>query len=230
MNRRSRIAQRVAVAVSVPVVLVYAASALVLAGPKTPISFDVYATVASYMHPHFPQNWNLFAPDPISEERGALARYRCRESQAPTDWVNITARGVEKVQGSRFFPSRESRIVSNSIIARFRADDVLMRVEENDQQGRGEDDSGAAAGDTQKSARATAPIESLRKASTEEHEDVEGILARYASARHDTVCDGASAEQVQLRFVFHKFPGWSSRDDLSTTGEITTYDTQWITP
>jgi hypothetical protein len=35
-------------------------------------------------------------------------------------------------------------------------------------------------------------------------------------------------ERVQLRYVFHAFPGWSSRDDLSTRGDITYTDSDWV--
>lgn len=76
------------------VVSVYGMSALVLAGPKTPLSFRLYPIVAGVMHPLFPQNWNLFAPDPVSEERGVLAQARCPGGEVGP-WVNITERGEE---------------------------------------------------------------------------------------------------------------------------------------
>ena len=66
--------------------------------------------------------------------------------------------------------------------------------------------------------------------SQREKDDIDRVLARYASERGGALCDGRAAHQVQIRYVFHKFPGWSSRHDLSTTGEIETYDTNWITP
>lgn len=222
MNRRTRLSRRLALAVAAVVLVVYPLSALVLAGPKTPITFTVYPTVASYMHPHFPQNWNLFAPDPISEERGALARYHCGSAAGATDWINITERGIAKVHATRFFPSRESRVVSNSIITRFREDDVILRTDKRAQ---------AAPEATDTPAQADSQLlSSLREASQQEKDDVERVLARYASARAPEICDGAPAEQVQIRFLFHKFPGWSSRDDLTTTGEISTFDSEWITP
>lgn len=225
MFSRSRVARYLALAVSGATLVVYPLSALVLAGPKTPITFRLYPTVASYMHPFFPQNWNLFAPDPISEERGALARYRCGGEQEPSAWSNITERGVDKVQGSRLFPSRESRIVSNAIITRFREDDVLLRL---DKRRGAEADADAA---TPGAAPDDDPVVAeLRKASQREKDDIDRVLARYASERGGALCDGRAAHQVQIRYVFHKFPGWSSRHDLSTTGEIETYDTNWITP
>lgn len=226
MNRRTRLARRLALGVSAVALVIYPLSALVLAGPKTPITFALYPTVASYMHPHFPQNWNLFAPDPISEERGALARYRCSSGSAPTDWVNITQRGIDKVHATRLFPSRESRVVSNSIITRFREDDVILRVDKRRA-------AASDAGQEPSGESATHPdpfLDPLREASKQEKQDIERVLARYASAREDAVCDGSPASEVQIRFVFHKFPGWSSRDDLTATGEVQTFDTEWIRP
>ncbi|KGN37579.1 DUF5819 family protein [Knoellia subterranea] len=228
MTSRTRFARRVALGAAATVLTVYPLSALVLAGPKTPITFELYPVVASYMHPYFPQNWNLFAPDPISEERGAIARFRCTETGEPTEWVNITQRGIDKVHASRLFPSRESRIVSNSIITRFREDDVILRVDKR------QTASAAAPKDQGTNAptdgATDALLEPLREASQQEKDDIERVLARYASARQPSVCAGGPASQVQLRFVFHKFPGWSSRNDLDKTGDIETFDTEWITP
>ncbi|WP_146133004.1 DUF5819 family protein [Knoellia remsis] len=201
-----------ALAVALTVLVVYPLSALVLSGPKTPITFQLFPTVSAYMHPHFPQNWSLFAPDPISEERGALARFRCGDGAETTPWQNITRRGIDRVQDTRLFPSRESRIVSNSIITRFRKDDVVKRADER----RTSDDNPV--------------LDPLRKASATEQRQVERVLARYATARHPGICGGAPADEVQIRFVFHRFPGWSSRDDLEAIGEVDTVDTEWMTP
>lgn len=214
-GRRTR--RRATALLGLAVVAGYLGSALVLAGPKTPITFALYPAVASYMHPHFPQNWNLFAPDPVNEERGVLARFECT-SGATTEWVNVTERGVQSVQRSRLFPSRESRIVSNGMIMRFREDDVLARV---DERRTGSGDPGPAT---------DAVLDPLREAVAKDQADVERLLARYALVRAGSSCPKAGVEQVQLRYVFHAFPGWSGRDDLEAVGEVSTVDSAWVTP
>ncbi|MCY0947638.1 DUF5819 family protein [Streptomyces antarcticus] len=47
--------------------------------PLTPMKIRYYNKVATYLEPCSAQNWMLFAPDPLSENRGILARAQCRD-------------------------------------------------------------------------------------------------------------------------------------------------------
>lgn len=214
-SRRRRLLAPIVAAVTLTGSAFYLLSALVLAGPKTPITFSLYPMVASYMHPVFPQNWNLFAPDPVNEERGLLARARCATGST-TEWTNVTARGIEKVQGTRLFPSRESRIISNGMIVRFQEDSILQRAEREDAGGR--------------PAVADEVLEPLREAVDADQKAVERVMARFALMAVATNCADEQVSDIQLRYVFHKFPGWSSRHDLEAIGDISTLDSEWITP
>lgn len=228
MSRARHVRRSVAVGVALFVATGYVASALVLAGPKTPITFRLHPVVASYMHPHFPQNWNLFAPDPVNEERGLLARFRCRSGEV-TGWANVTTRGVERVQATRLFPSRESRVVSNGLIMRFREDDILARVDPGDRAGVDQPGPSGTDGPVV-GAPAESTLDPLRDALSEDRAAVERVLARYAVARASERCTSAAVAEVQLRYVFHAFPGWSAREDLEAIGRVDTIDSGWVRP
>ncbi|GAA3342569.1 hypothetical protein GCM10017714_31500 [Curtobacterium pusillum] len=181
----------------------FGACALVLAGPVTPIKFDV-GPVASLLNPHLSQNWQLFAPDPISDERGVIARIRCQGEE--TKWTDISSSAIARTQSSRFFPDRESRIVSNALVERFAQDDISKRLET-----RGKED------------LVPSDVSTQRRA--------ERVLARYAAHRipcpspHDPD-DGPSA--VQLRYVVQPLTPWSERSDGSARAEPRTTDSEWI--
>lgn len=186
------------------VVASFGACAVVLAGPVTPITFDV-GSAASILNPHFSQNWQLFAPDPISDERGVVARFRCGHSDSP--WIDITSTAIAETQSSRFFPPRESRIVSNALVERFAQDDVSKRLVS-----RGKDDL-LPEGDAS-AARA------------------ERLLARYAvlsgSCPFGENGGHVSPSAVQLRYVTRALPPWSERGKESARGEPEVFESDWL--
>ena len=183
------------------VVATFSANALVLAGPTTPIKFDV-GPAASLLNPHLSQNWQLFAPDPISDERGVVARLRCDGKE--TGWTDISSRAIARTQGSRFFPDRESRIVSNSLVERFAEDDISRRLES-----RGKKD--------------------LLPPDTVERSRAERVLARYAASQTACPAGGAgTASAVQLRYVVRSLAPWSKRRDDSARPGPRVMDSRWI--
>lgn len=190
-------------AAGVAVAGTFGACALVLAGPVTPIKFDV-GPLVSLLNPHLSQNWQLFAPDPISDERGVVARIRCRGTT--TEWTDISPSAIARTQSSRLFPDRESRIVSNALVERFAQDDISKRLE-----ARGKED--LAPSDFGAQPRA------------------ERVLARYAALQIPCrsalgVADGPSA--VQLRYVVQSPAPWSKRDEGSARAEPRITDSEWI--
>ncbi|WP_146242605.1 DUF5819 family protein [Curtobacterium sp. MCPF17_047] len=190
-------------ATGVAVAGTFGACALVLAGPVTPIKFDV-APVTSLLNPHLSQNWQLFAPDPISDERGVVARVRCQGEA--TDWTDISSSAIARTQSSRFFPDRESRIVSNALVERFAQDDISKRLET-----RGKED------------LVPSDVGTERRA--------ERVLARYAALR--VLCPSAmnaddQPSAVQLRFVVQSLPPWSKRSDDAARAEPRITDSEWI--
>jgi hypothetical protein len=181
----------------------FGACALVLAGPVTPIKFDL-GPVVSLLNPHLSQNWQLFAPDPIIDERGVVARVRCGGEE--TDWADISSSAIARTQSSWFFPDRESRIVSNALVERFAQDDISKRL-----QTRGKEDLVPSDDGTQRRA--------------------ERVLARYAALR--VPCASAfdlddEPSAVQLRYVVQPLTPWSKRSDGSARAGPRITDSEWI--
>ncbi|MDK8170928.1 DUF5819 family protein [Curtobacterium citreum] len=194
--------KRILSACSAIIVCTYALLALVLAGPVTPVSFAL-APVAQRIEPWFSQSWQLFAPDPISEERGVLARLACGNDT--TELIDITTPGITESNSRRVFPSRESRIVSNLLVQRFLQDPISERLAEKDVD------------------RPRALSEEARRAA----QDAERILARYAAHRANCP-DGTHATAVQFRYVFHQFPGWSRRTAPDDEKNTQVEESRWI--
>jgi hypothetical protein len=72
--------------------------------PNNPISLHASPVVERYVHPLFSQNWNFFAPSPISVDVTVMARAeqcgaagRC----TLTDWVDVSDPLIEKVRADR---------------------------------------------------------------------------------------------------------------------------------
>jgi hypothetical protein len=174
--------------------------AMILAGPLTPIKFDV-GGAASMLNPYFSQNWQLFAPDPVSDERGVIARFEC--DGRVTSWTDITSRAIARTQASRFFPPRESRIVSNAVLQRFAQDDLTKRLSEKDQ------------------AELAPPVPHVQ------HE-AEEVLARYAALTVGCDRDEQQPTAVQLRYVTRPLPPWSRRGTVPRGAPLDTFDSRWI--
>lgn len=199
-----------AVTLSLGVVTLFVGSALLLAGPTTPLTFRFAGPVSTVMLPHFPQNWSLFAPDPLSEERGFAARFRC-EDGSETKFEDVTTEVITALQRQRVFPSRESRIIGNGILERFKEDPILKDIR--------------AEGDERVLDSTTA--EEITAEETEAQERAQLMLARYSVGVRPDACGGDAVRAVELRYVFHVLPGWSSRRDLSGTGDVTYFDSGW---
>jgi hypothetical protein len=193
--------RQIAALAGLGVVGCFSMAALVLSGPVTPIKFDV-GPAAAVLNPHLSQSWQLFAPDPISDERGVVARMRC--AGGVTGWKDISSAPIARTQGSRFFPPRESRVLSNAIVERFAHDDITKRLEEK-----------------KRSALLPADDAAARRA--------EHVLARYA-VRVAPCPKGDTADRVQLRYVTRDIPAWSKRSTGAGRVEAAITDSDWIQP
>lgn len=191
---------------------IYVAAVLVSAGPITPVSLAYSQHANALLGPYALQNWQLFAPDPISEERGVVARARC-EGGATTDFIDLTTPVVSELQNSRFFPSRESRVISNGLFSLFQEDPYLMRYREI----RSDTELGSENEDIPLS------VEEIQT-----RQIAERVLTRYATSKLATYCDGQLTE-VQLRYVLHRFPRWSERHQWQKKGDIDILESAWFT-
>ncbi len=80
--------------VSVIVLLALAHVVAITLAALPPNRYSEHATgFTSYTRPYFNQNWRLFAPNPISDDRSILVQGAYREADgsiATTDWINWT--------------------------------------------------------------------------------------------------------------------------------------------
>ena len=201
-----------AVAVVGIVGLTYTGAALVTAGPITPLSLTFTPAASKIVDPYLVQNWQLFAPDPISEERGAVARVRCADG-TETEFVDITTEHIEAIHDTRFFPSRQSRVISNGMFNMFLEDPYLSRYR-----------------DSVDETATEAASDLLVHASPEElelREQGEQVLANFAAwSLADSCPDGVEA--AQLRYVLHQFPRWSERDRWEDDGDVEILESAWL--
>ena len=195
----------------------YLGSAAILAGPNTPVKLQLDPVISSYMHPHFPQGWQLFAPDPVSDERGIIAKGRCASGKE-TSYLDVTTPVIEELQDRHPFPSRESRIISNGIVDLFGQPKIIEELESREESLSIKDRRGLQD-----------LVDAMRVEQDERSMITKRALARFSAVRLQEVCEGR-VDSVQLRYVIHKFPGWTDRTDMKKRGEISYVDSEWIKP
>ncbi|MER5890229.1 DUF5819 family protein [Streptomyces sp. NPDC001941] len=174
--------------------------------PLSPAKLVYGDAVAEYLDPYFSQNWQLFAPTPVSDDRGVLARATCADGSV-TEYYDVSARGIEKARSSRFFPSRESRIVSAHLQNLTSTEDILRRLRQ------------------QQTNDKKPPLPPLPNERATEEEAVKG-LSRYAYDQMPTACGGRAAK-VQVLMYVHELAPWSKRHDPSFEGQVLVKDFAW---
>ena len=187
----------------------YGLASLLMTGPLNPVQLAHGTQVRAVMEPFFRQNWSLFAPDPVSIERGLLARVRCGQAD-PGAFVDLTTPRVQALQADRFFPTRESRVLSNPLHVVFAPDPLAQAVRSSKE-------------------RREEGVQTVRTES-EQASKAEGerLLARAVSRMLAADCAGSPVSAVQLRYVMHEFPRWSERERRGQVGEVRTLDSAWL--
>lgn len=208
MNFRFR---RLTAAIALMGAGVYATLTLITTGPSNPIKIAVSPGINSMYTPYFLQNWQLFAPDPLAQERGILVQARCSDGDE-TQFEDITTDLVTDLQSTRFFPSREHRVITTAIARRFETDEVVKKILDKDSTKSGREDVDRYAQDlNERNVRAS-----------------EQILAEYAMRKiNPSTCDG-DMESIRVRYVLHDYPGWSDRRNWEKQGNIITIDSGWF--
>ncbi|MFD5735824.1 DUF5819 family protein [Streptomyces sioyaensis] len=175
--------------------------------PLSPAKLKYGNVVVDYLSPYFAQNWMLFAPTPLSEGRGIIARAKCENGRV-SRFYDVSSRGLQKMQHSRFFPSREVRIVSGNLQQISTNDEVMRRLRQNRM-------------NEKKPAIPLLPQEkvSVRQATKN--------LSRYAFDQMPTVCAGRMTK-IQVRMYTHKMPPWSKRHDKTAKGKVEARDFDWV--
>lgn len=175
--------------------------------PLSPAKLVYGDTVTEYLDPYFSQNWMLFAPRPMSDSRGILARATCQDGSV-SDFYDVSAGALQKVQDSRFFPSRDVRVVSSNIQNLTSSEEILRRLRQKQT-------------NDKKPALPPMPYEKATEAESVKY------LSRYAYDHMPTACGGESVK-VQVRMYVHELPPWSKRRDSSAEGQVLTKDFDWI--
>jgi len=174
--------------------------------PLSPAKLRYHSGVNAYLEPYFTQNWLLFAPAPLADDRGVLARAKCRDD-ATTQFYDVTAPHIKAVQGSRFFPSRTSRLVTNSLQQIYNTDEVMERFRE-------------------KAKNDKKPLPPLMPHERDSRADSIRFLSRYSLGQLPHACAG-KPQAIQVRMYVHELPPWSKRGNPKAEGKIEVEDFPW---
>ncbi len=179
-----------------------------------------------HISPFFAQNWQLFAPDPISEDTGLLlkARHRVDGRAVESRWIDITTPRVDRSQtlGGRVFPNRIHRMPGTLVQLASWEDPDLRRLRNrpDDDRRPGEVEEGTDDRPEQPADRL--PIsrtEAGRRRSFEQF--LRSLLSAEARSRFPDVL------AVRARLVVHEFPRFSERHDRGP-GRVFYEDQAWM--
>lgn len=207
--------------------------------PDNPVKLATWKHVNGYVHPMFAQNWQLFAPNPISQDELVHVKVRWREDGKQkvweTDWIDLTTPIFEGIHRTRIGPysklARPHTGVKESLSF---TDDVAQamrdRARESARERWGERIQSVPARDTARRralfrqfvaqmdtiGRLT-PSEQLQRRTGRE------MLYRVASAgAREAVAGRGVPVAINVRFVHHQYPRFSERDDPDAKG-VTKY-------
>jgi hypothetical protein len=175
--------------------------------PLSPAKLRYYDAITNYLHPYFTQNWMLFAPDPLTDDRGILARARCANGSV-TPYYDVTTPTIKSTQESRFFPPRTARLISSTLQQLTQSDPVLNRIRETEK-------------DKKSPVLPLLPIERTSR------DEAARFLARFSMTRMPQVCEGRP-ESIQVRVYYHEMPPWSQRHKPVTSGKVSATDLEWL--
>jgi hypothetical protein len=186
--------------------------------PLSPAKIQLHTVISGYLEPYFTQNWSLFAPDPIKDDQGIVARAKCADGSV-TEYYDVTGPLIKETQGDRFFPSRTVRLVSNGIQQLNDSDDLLLRLRQNDSE--------KEKASEEKDGKRKRPIP-LSPYEKRQHEEAEWNLSRFALTQMNNVCPGGTGPTaVQARMYVEQLPPWSQRRNPEAQSKIDLYDLPW---
>ncbi|GAA3188001.1 hypothetical protein GCM10017688_50270 [Streptomyces ramulosus] len=160
--------------------------------PLSPAKIRYADKVNEALSPYLSQDWMLFAPDPLADDRGILARAACADGRS-TPFYDVTNPYIERTQRDRFFPSRMSRIVSSGLQSLNNTDPVLNRIRQQESE-------------KKKPVLPPMPFEERS------HKDTVRLLSRYSLTQLPDAC-GGKPEKIQVRVYIHELRPWSKRHD-----------------
>ncbi|SIT78530.1 DUF5819 family protein [Microbacterium sp. RU33B] len=213
---RRRIAPRVVVAGACGVLALHFGITFLHVAPLNPLSQQFSALVSTWTSPFFTQNWELFAPDPVSRDTGVLVtgsiggeeigRYldlstpmleRKLHNPVP-DNLHYTVSSV----GHNMLSARQDVIQDPTVLAEHPdAGDQGLVIDPD----------------------------VLADAPQGIQDDYERTLASAVDLAANALMReyGAQPDAVQIRIVTHEFPRWSQRADAGL-GSVVYSDTPWL--
>ena len=222
MNHRLPVRVVITIFVCSTVVIGHTVMTVLHVSPINPITVDLASVINAYTQPFFRQNWQLFAPEPVSQEHGLIVRAVIENedgSEIITDYYDLTFPIIGTIHTTRLFPPRRTRLgTSIQQLLAFR-DPLAERVRERQRTDVGQID--------EESDHTTFEMLPLIPAEEETHQLAMKLLQGLAteSAREQW---GEDVTQIQVRFVTHSFPPFSKRASPDSIGEITTADSEWL--
>ncbi len=67
--------------------------------PLNPVKLRLYQHLQAWIHPLFPQNWHLFAPDPVSSSHSLVTK--CRSGTIESEWIDVTNAVLDRYYENR---------------------------------------------------------------------------------------------------------------------------------
>ena len=205
------------------VVIVHTVMTVLHVSPINPITVDLAPAISAYTQPFFRQNWQLFAPNPVSQENGLLVRALVENddgSETITDYFDLTSPIINSIHSTRLFPPRRTRLgtsIHQLLAFRDPLAERLRQVQFSENS-----ESEEAFKDN------TLDRLPLMPAEKETHELAVHLLRKLAT---EAVREqwGENVTHIQVRFVTHDPPPFSQRKSSEQIGEITTTDSEWMT-
>lgn len=205
------------------VVALHAAMTFLLVAPKGALSVDSGPLVHRWSTPLFTQNWQLFAPDPVSDDRGLLAR----ASDGP--FTDLTTPELDGIEG-HLVPARTTRLSTGAI--RALQQDVHVLDYFSGARADGTCPPRRTDGDLRAEAKltGTAVLDRVDRLATDPCVPA-GLRAAYRTDRAYAVRLALSAlpvgsSRVQLRLVTYHFPRFDQRQQRSS-GQVSSVTFPW---
>ncbi|PSL41264.1 hypothetical protein B0H94_12010 [Salsuginibacillus halophilus] len=99
--------------------------------PFNPVSAKHNTQVYQYMEPVFNQTWELFAPDPVADNRIIYMQIK-KANGEKSDWYDITSPMIEQNHSNLISPhNRLVRIPTSSVISLFQEDATSSLIKDN---------------------------------------------------------------------------------------------------
>lgn len=190
--------------------------------PINPVGIDLAPAVSAYMLPLFQQNRQLFAPEPVSSERGILVRALVRNddgSETVTEFYDLTSPTIQTIHTNRLFPPRRTRLIVNIQQLLGYRDPLAERYRETLSADQNFSEDGLH----------TAQLEVLPLTPGEQAtHDLAFELLHSMAIKAAMSQWGEAVTAIQLRLTTNRFPPFSERGSAERVGELTIADSAWL--